>query len=151
VILNAGGFVKLKALVIVAALGLFQSCSVTGPSPTVPFVMSGLLAVGQGQFIAKDFTISCSNQQDCSLSLQVTSIQPDPQTNVALEIVTFGTDSTGASGCQLANVQASVLTNQGGAGINTSQVSNGRFCAVVVDVGQLHQPETVTVTGQIPG
>jgi hypothetical protein len=47
-------------------------------------------------------------------------------------------------------VLATTVTVQGGPGIN-QQVSNGHFCAVVSDIGQLHRTQTVTVTGQIPG
>jgi hypothetical protein len=134
--------------VLVTAIGFLSGCSVSGPSSTVPFNMTGQLVVHG--FIAKDFVISCSNSSDCGLTLNVTTIQPDPITNVSLQIVAFGTDATGAQGCLLNQVLASVITVQGGQGIN-QQVSNGHFCAAVVDVGQLHQTETVTVTGQIPG
>jgi hypothetical protein len=134
--------------VLVTAVGFLSACGVSGPSSTVPFNMTGQLAVNG--FVAKDFVISCSNSSDCGLTLQVTSLQPDPITNVALQIVAFGTNAAGTQGCLLTQVLAQVITVQGGPGIN-QQVSNGHFCAVVADAGQLHQTQTVTVTGQIPG
>ena len=143
---------KVRALVLVTAVGFLSACSVSGPSTTVPFNMTGQLVVVPGSigFVAKDFIISCSNASDCGLTLQLTTMQPDPLTNVALQIVAFGTDATGAQGCLLNQVLASAITVQGGPGIN-QQVSNGHFCAAVVDIGNLHQTQTVTVTGQIPG
>jgi hypothetical protein len=114
--------------------------------------MSGQLPffVGGGGIIAKPFTISCSNASDCGLTLQLTTMQPDALTNVQLEIIAFGTDSNGAQNCLPGQVLSAVITVQGGPGIN-QQVSNGTFCAAVLDIGNLHQTQTVTVTGQVPG
>jgi hypothetical protein len=145
--------VKVRALVLVTAVGFLSACGVSGPSSTVPFNMTGQLQVKPGSvgFVAKDFIISCSNASDCTLTLNLTSMQPDPLTTVELRIVGFGTTSTGTQDCLLDQPPlVRVPTFQGGPGINT-QVSNGRFCAAVIDIGNLHQTQTVTVTGQIPG
>ena len=145
---------KVRALVLVTAVGFLSACGVSGPSSTVPFTMTGQLQVKPGSigFVAKDFTISCSNASDCGLTLNLTTMQPDPLVNVALEILAFGTTNAGTQDCLLVEQPPiiKVITFQGGPGIN-HQVSNGRFCAAVVDVGNLHQTQTVTVTGQIPG
>jgi hypothetical protein len=139
--------VKVRALVLVTAVGFLSACGVSGPSSTVPFNMTGQLPfkVGGGGIVAQRFTISCSNDKDCGLTLKLTSMQPDPLTNVVLAIIAFGTTSAGCL-----PISYGVVTVQGGSGIN-QQVSNGTFCAAVVDIGNLHQTQTVTVTGQIPG
>ena len=138
---------KVRALVLVTAVGFLSACGVSGPSSTVPFNMTGQLPfkVGGGGIVAQRFTISCSNDKDCGLTLKLTSMQPDPLTNVVLAIIAFGTTSAGCL-----PISYGVVTVQGGSGIN-QQVSNGTFCAAVVDIGNLHQTQTVTVTGQIPG
>jgi len=144
--------VKVRALVLVTAVVFLSACGVSGPSSTVPFNMTGQLPfkVGGGGIVAQRFTISCSNDKDCGLTLKLTTMQPDPLTNVVLAIIAFGTTSAGTQDCLPGQVLSSVITVQGGSGIN-QQVSNGTFCAAVIDIGNLHQTQTVTVTGQIPG